>query len=264
MIKPAALRAHLTEALPELRRNPESLLVFVDSGSLIATAVPGLSFEYAYTLTLTVLEFSAHPDAIMVPLLSWIAHHQPDLLANPARRGQIAFDAEMLSNSAFDLVIKIPLTERVGVHPRTEGGYTAEHYPEPEAEPYLTATHWQLYLKDELIAEWGAAPLPDEVPAPPLSGDFVVVLANVPQPSGRTVQFARDAENVLWRYIDETAWRVLYPLSEVDGLPGENGAPVEMQVGSTHLQWRYVGEASWRNLIAISELQSGGLVLEEW
>ena len=263
MIKPSSLRAHLTQAIPELRRDPDKLQLVIDRGSLNATAAPGLSFEYAYTATIILLDFTGHPDSVMVPLLIWITQHQSELLANPARRGEIGFEAEILSNEACDLSIKLPLTERVGVHPRPEGGCLVEHYPEPTPDPYLSAPSWQVIAAGEVLSEWDAAPAPSEV-APPPAGDFVTILANVQQPSGRTAQFARDADNVLWRYTDESEWRVLYPLSEVDGVPGEDGAPVEMQVGATHLQWRYIGEAAWRDLIALDDIAAGGVSIEEW
>lgn len=132
MIKHTSLRTALTNALPELKRDPDKLQVFIDTGSLNATLATGLSFEYAYTATIMLLDFTGDPDAVMVPLLVWVARHQSELLANPAQRGRISFEAEILSNKACDLVIKVPLTERIGVHLNTAGtGYTIETYPEP-------------------------------------------------------------------------------------------------------------------------------------
>ncbi|MGH8076837.1 MAG: phage tail protein [Lysobacter sp.] len=154
MIKPGSLREHLTAALPELRRDPDKLLVFIDRGSVVSTAAPGLSFEYRYTLNLILTDYAGHPDAVMVPLLVWLASHQPELLANPSLREQIAFEADLLANDKVDLDIKIPLTERVGVHARVGGGFDIEHYPEPQLELHLLAEHWALYVKNELVATW--------------------------------------------------------------------------------------------------------------
>jgi len=177
VIKPASLREHLTAAVPELGRDPDRLLVFIKEGSLVATYVTGLSFEYRYALHLIVTDFAGHPDTIMVPLLAWLSRHQPELLANPDLRERIAFDAELLANDKVDLELKLPLTERVGVHPRPGGGYNAEHYPEPTLEPGWPAEHWQLYVRGELVAEWGATPPPGDV-APPDAGNLVAVLAD--------------------------------------------------------------------------------------
>lgn len=159
MYKPASLRTFLTAANAELARDPDRLLVFIDEGSLRATYAPGLSFEYGYTLNLVFTDYAGHPDAIMVPLLIWLRQHQPELLANPDNRDKLQFEADILANDAVDLSIKIPLTERVGVHPRNPGpGHDIEHYPEPQLEANLQAQHWQLYLGGELIAEWDVPP----------------------------------------------------------------------------------------------------------
>lgn len=154
MIKPAGLREHLTAALPDLRRDPERLLVFIDEGSVVSTAAAGLSFEYRYTLNLILTDYAGHPDAVMVPLLVWLARHQPELLANPSLREQISFKADVLANDKVDLDIKVPLTERVGVKPREGGGYNVEHYPEPLFEPALAAGAWELFVAGELVAKW--------------------------------------------------------------------------------------------------------------
>lgn len=158
MIKPASLREHLTAAIPELGRDPDRLLVFIKDGSLVATFAPGLSFEYRYTLTLIITDFAGHPDAVMVPLMVWIAQQQPELLANPALRERIAFDAELLANDKVDLELKLPLTERVGVHVREAGGYDVVHYPEPELEAALPGGRWDVYLQGEWIGGWDVLP----------------------------------------------------------------------------------------------------------
>ncbi|HEY5804855.1 MAG TPA: phage tail protein [Lysobacter sp.] len=158
MIKPGSLREHLVAALPELKRDPDKLLVFIDRGSLVSTYVPGLSFEYRYTLNLILLDYAGHPDAVMVPLLVWLRANQPELLANPALREQITFEADVLDHDKVDLDIKIPLTERVGVHPRDGGGYEIQHYPEPQLEPNFEAEHWEVYLKGELVATFDSPP----------------------------------------------------------------------------------------------------------
>ncbi|MGX8286480.1 phage tail protein [Xanthomonas oryzae] len=135
MIKPASLRAHLVAALPDLARDADRLLVFIDAGSLVSTFQPGLSFEYQYTLNLIVTDYAGHPDSVMVPLLEWVQANQPELLSNPARRGDIAFEADILANDAVDLSIKLPLTERVVVMKKDGGGYDITHSPEPVIDP---------------------------------------------------------------------------------------------------------------------------------
>ena len=72
MLKPASLREHLTAALPQLRRDPEKLVVFIAGGGLHSTLTQSLSFEYRYTLRLLLLDYAGHADAVMAPLLIWL------------------------------------------------------------------------------------------------------------------------------------------------------------------------------------------------
>lgn len=156
MIKPNSLRDHLVSALTELQRDPDRLLIFINRGSVVSTLAPGASFEYRYTLTLVITDFGGHPDGVMVPLLDWVRLHQSELLANERMRELIAFEAEVMANDKVDLQITLPLTERVGVHRQPDGRIDVEHYPEPVSERPSPPRHWQLYLREALIAEWDA------------------------------------------------------------------------------------------------------------
>ena len=130
MRKPESLRAHLTAALPWLQANPDRLLVFADEGGIVSTEETGLSFEWRYTLNLIFTDLALHPDEIAVPLLGWVREHQSELMGNPERRDSIRFEADVLAGDKIDLSIKLPLTERVGVHLQ-DGNHVVEHYAEP-------------------------------------------------------------------------------------------------------------------------------------
>lgn len=155
MNKPESLRAHLLAAIPELKRNPDRLLVFIDNGSLRSTAAPGLSFEYSYTLNLILTDFAGHPDAVAIPLFAWVLVNQRELMENLEKgRDAIKFEADILDNSKVDLSITLPLTERVIVKQHADGTLHVDHPKEPQLDPYYPAGHWQLYAKGMLIAEW--------------------------------------------------------------------------------------------------------------
>lgn len=156
MIKPDSLREHLTAALAEIRRDPDKLQVYIKSGKLVSTGAPSLSFEYQYTLSVLLTDYAGHPDSVMVPLIAWVALNQPELFANPdLQRAGLPFEADIIDKDLIDILIELPLTERVGVHARADGaGYDVEHYPEPQPEPGWPAAHWAIFLRDELIAEW--------------------------------------------------------------------------------------------------------------
>lgn len=155
MNKPNSLRAHLLAAVPELHKNPDRLLVFIDNGTIRSTAAHGLSFEYSYTLNVILTDFSGHPDAVAIPLLAWVMVNQHELLANQEKgKTAIAFEADVLDNSKVDLSIKLPLTERVIVKKQATGALDVTHPAEPQLEPFLEAGTWQLYAEGMLLAEW--------------------------------------------------------------------------------------------------------------
>ena len=162
MLKPGNLRAHLTAALPELARDPEKLVVIASAGRAICTGTGTLSFEYAYTLQIILLDYAGHADAVIVPLIDWVATNQPELLDSPDRREQaIRFDVDYLTAQTIDLAIEIDLTERVLVRPRegTPSGLNVIHVGEPPHPGHIEQReHWTLWLKDELLAEWNHDP----------------------------------------------------------------------------------------------------------
>jgi hypothetical protein len=163
MNKPESLRAHLLAAVPELRHNPDRLLIVIDQGRLRATAAPGLSFEYSYTLNLIFTDYAGHPDAIAIPLLAWLLVNQSELLVNP-KRGEdaIQFEVDPLANDKVDLAITLPLTERVIVKKQADGTLQVTHAGEPQYTEHLESTHLQVYADGELIAEWDT-PAPTRV-----------------------------------------------------------------------------------------------------
>ena len=133
MFKPASLRAFLTSANPELARDPDRLLVFIDNGTIRSTAAPGLSFEYSYTLNVILTDYAGHPDAVAIPLLAWLLVNQPELLTNLEKgKTAIAFEADVLDNSKVDLSLKLPLTERVIVKKQEDGSLQVSHPDEPQ------------------------------------------------------------------------------------------------------------------------------------
>ncbi|MCC8342812.1 phage tail protein [Stutzerimonas kunmingensis] len=159
MNKPSALRAHLLAAVPELHKNPDRLLVFIDNGTIRSTAAPGLSFEYSYTLNIILTDYAGHPDAVAIPLLAWLLVNQPELLTNLEKgKTAIAFEADVLDNSKVDLSLKLPLTERVIVKKQDDGSLQVSHPNEPELfEETFTLDGLRLETPSgEVIAQWGA------------------------------------------------------------------------------------------------------------
>lgn len=146
---PRHLRAALEAALPQLKQNPDHLLMFIEAGGINGASLKTLSFRYRYTLTLVFVDFTGHMDEIMVPLLAWLQQYQPDLIQHPdALARQLKFDAELISHQQCDIELRLPLTEGVTVTTR-DGQTTARHSDAPHLQESITLH--QLYLKDELI-----------------------------------------------------------------------------------------------------------------
>lgn len=155
MRKPVDLRRHLTAALPELRRNPERLMMFVMGGTVRATATRALAWQYEYTLRLVLADWAAHADTVVAPLLAWLRVHQNDMLANHDRKG-IRFEAEYLNATSMDLAVDVDLTESVVARPRVDNPQALDlHHLDDRPPLHMPAEErWQLYIAGEKVADW--------------------------------------------------------------------------------------------------------------
>lgn len=158
MKKLLALRQHLIDAVPGLARDPERLLTFVEDGSIEFARGENLSHGYTFTAQLILTDYAGDIDAVVIPLLDWLAVYQPDL--TPAEA--LKFEAEILNNDAVDLALRVQLTERVVARRACDTGtITAEHrMPRFDVER-CGPRDWQLLIRDahasddyRLIAEW--------------------------------------------------------------------------------------------------------------
>jgi len=145
------LKALLLRSVRALADNPENLTLFVDRGS-IACRAGSLSFEYRYTLNIVVQDFAGSVDALIVPILGWIADHQPELLQR-ADSQPFSFESELLDGDLSDISIDIALTERVQITPGI-GGVHARHLDEmlpADAFPGVAAVRLTEAVVDETI-----------------------------------------------------------------------------------------------------------------
>ena len=156
MRKADSLRRWLTAFLPDLKKNPDRLQVYLESGQIAARRSSTLSFGYRYTVKALITDFAGDADAIMVATLAWIEKEQPQLLQ--AGDGQpFQFEAELLDSEAYDIEISIDLTEPVLVIPRADGsGYDVTHPGEQTFPPIfdgVTASFLQGFGNVELLSE---------------------------------------------------------------------------------------------------------------
>ncbi|VBR08793.1 phage tail protein [Burkholderia pseudomallei] len=128
MNKPNSLRAALVAALPQLSASPDQLLVFVNEGRIEATGTRTASFDYEYECEIIIRDFIGNPDDVMIAVVEWARANQPDLVTNrDERRNGMTFVADILSNNAVDLGLKVKLSESVVVGTDEAGNRTVEH-----------------------------------------------------------------------------------------------------------------------------------------
>ncbi|WP_224798168.1 phage tail protein [Idiomarina abyssalis] len=147
MNKPGELRDIISSAVPHLKKNPDTLHIFIDKGNLYATgAGHNLSFEYQFDCVVLVTDYRGHSDDIMVPILAWVARHQPELINNRDKRDNgITFRAELINKDTADIEVTIKMTEPVKVT-NDGSGNVVEHLPEPPFDPY-DGFDWELYIQ---------------------------------------------------------------------------------------------------------------------
>lgn len=157
MRKLDALRELLIRVVPSLKADPAKLAVFADQGR-IALRAGSPSFEYRYTANLVVEELAGDVDLIIVPIIAWIAQHQPELLQRQDSE-PFGFEAETLSKDLIDLSITIDLTERVEVKRGMVGGKPGTimtHLDDvlpPDAFPGAEEARLWVGMADDLVAD---------------------------------------------------------------------------------------------------------------
>lgn len=161
MQKLNSLRAALTNALPELARNPDALAIFVSDGTIAVRDGINLGFEMRYTATITLLDCRYAPAQIFMPITLWLREHQREVIQNHDTGTQgIRFTVEPVDNQSADIDIRLPLSEALDVLPDAHGGggydfSFREELPVQDLEP-LTG------VPVNLRQVWGQA---DQLPA---------------------------------------------------------------------------------------------------
>lgn len=158
MHKLALLRSHLLAAVPGLAAAPDRLCISIDNGALDWTAGSSLSHRLLAPVEITILDYCGPLDAITTPLCAWLAHYQPDLVAQA-----IKFSADLLSTQAWDIRFTIPLNERIAVttDPAT-GAITTRHVIGEYPRTPSAVRHWELWsagpadVAPVLAAAWDA------------------------------------------------------------------------------------------------------------
>ena len=153
MYKPKSLRKALTDAVPDLARNPEMMRIFIDNGKLASTLATSLSFENQYTLNVVVTDFTGDIELLLVPIQAWLRIHQADIMTtDEGRKKGFTYFADINSNDSADISISLMLTERTLVS-EVDGALHVKNIPEPPPPEPVTRP-MELYINGELVSKW--------------------------------------------------------------------------------------------------------------
>jgi hypothetical protein len=139
MNKVQSVRLALNDAIPDLVDNPDKLLVFADTGSIIASMAATSSFDYAFTLNVILQDFTGDADVVFSAIVRWMRANEAAALLNVDTREQaITFEADFTDQTTVDLSIKLKLTESVVVN---DDG-TMAHVVEPKPNYDMPGEQW--------------------------------------------------------------------------------------------------------------------------
>ncbi|MFZ3482229.1 phage tail protein [Sphingomonas sp. 3-13AW] len=149
MKKPEGLRRLLLATA--LKDQAEKLQLYIDRGGVTCRRGRNLAFAYSYTLSVVVEGYTGDVDALMVPILAWVAEQQPDLLDKPPYE-PFEFESELLDATSADVSINIKLTENVLVDRTGQREWSTRHLDEPVIEDAFPGV-CGVSLVEALIAE---------------------------------------------------------------------------------------------------------------
>lgn len=130
MKKPASLRAVIEATVPDLKENPDRLIMWIDQGSVASPMTASLNFAYSYRLKILILGYAGKQIPVAIAILYWLRINQPDLL-QPGKSA-FNFEADFNDNKSVDLEIDLQLTEQVVGVPDEDGLLDLDYLPEPD------------------------------------------------------------------------------------------------------------------------------------
>lgn len=130
MNKIKLLRTALTSALPELRKDPDRLKLWVENGSAQSRQTESFGFAFQYRLNVLIADASTDIALIALALFRWLRVQQPNLLA--AGSDGVSFDADILDNGTADILFQLELVENIAVSAQQGGGFTLDYLTEPD------------------------------------------------------------------------------------------------------------------------------------
>lgn len=147
MEKPEKLRAEIEKHLPEIKKNPEKLSMFIMPGRVVASKGT-LSHETRFTLSILITDFVGDLDVLNAVIINWLQDNQPDILG-PGDTDPNAYtiEAEILGAHSADVLIELKLTERTTVLVDDDGNIEIGHPRNANRKDLMNA----LGISDNLV-----------------------------------------------------------------------------------------------------------------
>ena len=128
MRKIDTLRAAILAKLPELKRDPDRVRMWIERGSAKSTQTEGRGLVSAFQLNVLIVEMASDMHILFLAVFEWMRVNQPSLMMPGSEA--IGFDADILDNSTADVLLQIQLDQAVGATPDGKGGYNLEYRAE--------------------------------------------------------------------------------------------------------------------------------------
>ncbi|KZC83313.1 hypothetical protein AYR46_01660 [Sphingobium yanoikuyae] len=130
MNKLDSLRAAIAQALPELRRSPENLRLWISRGSGRCQGTASDAFGFEYEANVLIVEMGSDFAVLAHAIFRWLRVHQPALVV-PPNEG-FTFDVDPLDNGTADVLLQLRLTQSVTVAKKDGGGFDMAYLAEPD------------------------------------------------------------------------------------------------------------------------------------
>ena len=122
----------------------EDVMLIISKGTAVSyVSSDNDNFSMSYDATLVITDYAGSADALMFIILQWMAQHQPTHESDAFQ-----FEADIISHTAVDITINIPLTETIKVT-ISEAGIELNPVDDPSMEPFWIDAHpdWGIVLK---------------------------------------------------------------------------------------------------------------------
>lgn len=143
------LRNYLQKQIPQLARNPDQLLMFIENGKIRFHKSYPQNYSHRYTMPISIIitDWQGSIDEVVIALCQWLSVREPGF--DPEET--LSFECEATAQDKMDIMFTVQVSERVIVtfDAETQTQTISHVLPEPELEMAADATLDMESLEDE-------------------------------------------------------------------------------------------------------------------